>query len=57
VASYRRLVGATLELAVCDGRLRAADLDQWWVELEQGERGGDFLVANLGFIVGGRRPG
>lgn len=53
--SYLRLVGGTLEQAVCDGRLSAAEHDRWRVDLEQSEQAGNFLVANLGFIVSGRR--
>jgi ubiquinone/menaquinone biosynthesis C-methylase UbiE len=54
--SYRQLVGATLEQAVGDGGLSPAELDRWWADLRHGERGGDFLLANLGFIVSGRKP-
>lgn len=54
--SYRRLVGGTLDLAVSTGRITAEELDRWWSDLARAEREGGFLVANLGFIVGGRRP-
>jgi len=54
--SYRRLVEGTLERAVSTGRLSADDLTRWWAGLQRAERVGGLLVANLGFIVSGRRP-
>jgi len=54
--SYRRLVEGTMERAVRTGRLSADDLARWWAGLQRAERAGGLLVANLGFIVSGRRP-
>jgi ubiquinone/menaquinone biosynthesis C-methylase UbiE len=53
--SYRRLVQGSLDAAVCTGSLTAKDLALWWDDLARAEREGNFLVANLGFIVAGRR--
>jgi ubiquinone/menaquinone biosynthesis C-methylase UbiE len=54
--SYRRLVQGSLEAAVHTGDLAMDDLARWWAALEQAEREEGILVANLGFVVCGRRP-
>ena len=54
--TYWRLVQGSLDAAVRSGDLHTGDLDRWWADLAQTEREGDVFVANLGFVVYGRRP-
>jgi ubiquinone/menaquinone biosynthesis C-methylase UbiE len=55
--SYRRLVQGSLDAAVRSGVLATGDLDRWWTDLARAELEGGIFVANLGFVVHGRRPG
>jgi ubiquinone/menaquinone biosynthesis C-methylase UbiE len=54
--SYRRLVQGSLDAAARSGDLTVRDLARWWADLARAEREGGLLVANLGFVVHGRRP-
>jgi hypothetical protein len=53
---YRRLNEGTITAAVNAGQFSAADAARWWRALEESARAETFLVANLGFIVLGRKP-
>jgi ubiquinone/menaquinone biosynthesis C-methylase UbiE len=53
---YRRLNEGTITTAVNAGELSPADAAAWWRALEAAAHAETFLVANLGFIVLGRKP-
>lgn len=53
---YRRLVHGSLDAAVRSGELTAEEVTGWWSDLSRAEDAGGLFVANLGFVVHGRRP-
>jgi ubiquinone/menaquinone biosynthesis C-methylase UbiE len=55
LAMYKQLNEGTIAAAMDAGRVTAADAATWWDALEQAGRDETFLVANLGFVVVGRK--
>ena len=55
-AVYQHLNEGTIARAMRDGHISGEDVRAWWDALEQAAKAEYFFLANLGFIVAGRKP-
>jgi hypothetical protein len=55
---FHRLLDDHLTQAQQEGRIKAAEISEWWCPLDQAaESGGAFMAAILAIIVAGTVPG